>query len=620
MKQKNLKMTIALILASVITIIMFGINSNIFATEEATAKIGDEEYASLVEAIAAVPTDNTPTTIVLLKNVENGAGFIANAGQNIIIDFAGHTYDASAPTVGSAGTETNGCQLLKDSKVTLKNGTLTSTTAKILVQNYCDLTLDNMELYANNNFCGYIVSNNFGSLTVKGKTNITAVQGKVAFDLWYGLSGQGLYDDGVTVSFGKDFTGTIAGKIEYGAQSRITSTNWTDKVKLTIESGNFDVNFVRSSTTNLGNIANANIVITGGIFKNFPNHEFIAKGYDIYESGENFVVLPQASLTVPKDLIVLNVGEKVSLGITVTNDAVRDLVRIEKLSADTAKEMEEFEEYKDLLSDQAITLDGENITAVKAGAAVIDVGLGGSGFSVLVIVYDVKANDTASKAEKEVNEMLSKAVLKAMESEEEVAETFGFTEDEIEAVSEALNSGKKITAEISIGKKTEPSKEDISKIEEKVPVGAKVAGYFDISVLIKADGEEIAKIRDLGEKIELELAIPESIEAVKDGYTRTYSIIRIHNGTAEVVSKGLKAVNGKVAFDTDKFSTYAIAYTDTLLSEETNTTSVEETLVETARDKTVNPKTGDYIVFASIALIVSVIGMAVTLKTRKVKR
>ena len=99
-------------------------------------KIGDKEYATLDEAVAAVPTDGTQTTITLLRDVEEGPGFIAQPNQNFIIDFAGYTYDASSPTVRSTGTETNACQLLKGSTVTLKNGTFTSTTAKKMIQNY----------------------------------------------------------------------------------------------------------------------------------------------------------------------------------------------------------------------------------------------------------------------------------------------------------------------------------------------------------------------------------------------------------------------------------------------------------------------------------------------------
>lgn len=52
--------------------------------------------------------------------------------------------------MGSSGTETNGFQLQKGSAVTFKNGTITSDKAKILIQNYSDLTLENVVLDGRN--------------------------------------------------------------------------------------------------------------------------------------------------------------------------------------------------------------------------------------------------------------------------------------------------------------------------------------------------------------------------------------------------------------------------------------------------------------------------------------
>ena len=166
--------------------------------------------------------------------------------------------------------------MLKDSKVTFKNGTLNSATGAdclpnggILIQNYCDLTLENVTLdtSANSNI-SYVISNNFGSLTAKGNTVIKAADGKVAFDLWYGMNSNGLYDDGVSVTFGTDFTGSVTGKIEYGAHSRVTSKDWMNKAKLTIANGNFDTTFVDSNPREGIKSTDFNISISGGTFSN----------------------------------------------------------------------------------------------------------------------------------------------------------------------------------------------------------------------------------------------------------------------------------------------------------------------------------------------------------------
>ena len=241
---------------------------------EYVAQIGDAKYDTLAEAVEAVPTGNTETEIVLLKDYI-GSGIKVVAGKNIVFNLNGKTYTVDKPTVGSSGTETNGFQLLKDSKVTFKNGTLDSATGAdslpnggILIQNYCDLTLENVTLdtSANSNI-SYVISNNFGSLTAKGNTVIKAADGKVAFDLWYGMNSNGLYDNGVSVTFGTDFTGSVTGKIEYGAHSRVPSgSNWKDKARLTIANGNFDTTFVDSNNNDGVAPEDFNITIIGGTF------------------------------------------------------------------------------------------------------------------------------------------------------------------------------------------------------------------------------------------------------------------------------------------------------------------------------------------------------------------
>ena len=243
--------------------------------ENYVAKIGETGYTTLAAAVAAVPKNKTETEIVLLRDY-TGSGIKVVADQNIVFNLNGKTYTVDKPTVGSSGTETNGFQLLKGSKVTFKNGTLNSATGAdslpnggILIQNYCDLTLENVTLdtSANSNI-SYVISNNFGSLTAKGNTVIKAADGKVAFDLWYGMDGNGLYDDGVSVTFGDDFTGSVTGKIEYGAHSRVTSKDWMDKTKLTIANGNFDTTFVDSNPREEIKSTDFNISISGGTFSN----------------------------------------------------------------------------------------------------------------------------------------------------------------------------------------------------------------------------------------------------------------------------------------------------------------------------------------------------------------
>ncbi len=150
------------------------------------AKIGTTGYATLADAFAAAVDDDTIT--VLANSAGNGikvtpAGKFATNG--LTVDFAGHTYTVDGETVGSTGTETNGFQLLKNNKVTFKNGTITSAKAKILVQNYSDLTLEGMTLTLNNPDYteAYTLSNNNGNIVIDGTTINANPAGGFAFDV-----------------------------------------------------------------------------------------------------------------------------------------------------------------------------------------------------------------------------------------------------------------------------------------------------------------------------------------------------------------------------------------------------------------------------------------------------
>lgn len=242
-------------------------------------KIGNVGYMTLADAVAAVPADGTQATITMLNDAQ-GDGAVVKEGQNIVLDFGGHTYNVNGNLVGSAGTETNGMQLLKGSVVTLKNGTLTSDKAKILVQNYCNLTLDGVNLDGTrSSSCGYVLSNNFGNTVVTGKTTITAGTGKVAFDLWYGMSDT--YKDGVSITFDKNFTGTVTGKVEYGAQQQ--TDGWEGKTSLSIQGGTFNTQFVASSGNDM---KQANIRISGGSFTSGDVLDYLAPGFELKQNAD----------------------------------------------------------------------------------------------------------------------------------------------------------------------------------------------------------------------------------------------------------------------------------------------------------------------------------------------
>lgn len=116
------------------------------------AQIGDQYYATLDDAVSKAANG---VTIKLLKNAE-GAGLwlAAKDAKSITIDFNDFTYTVTT-LVGSTGSENQAAHFEKGNTVTMKNGTLkvadsAAPSAKILIQNYCNLTVSNMTLDGRN--------------------------------------------------------------------------------------------------------------------------------------------------------------------------------------------------------------------------------------------------------------------------------------------------------------------------------------------------------------------------------------------------------------------------------------------------------------------------------------
>ena len=246
------------------------------AEEGDVAQVGDATYATLQNAIEAAGNGDTVT---LLKDA-SGDGVVVPSGSNIIFDFAGHTYNIDGTTVGSAGTETNGFQLLRDSNVEFRNGTLMSAKAAILIQNYSNLTLRDMVLISEKSKA-YALSNNFGKVNIVGSTSITAASGGVAFDVYYWPSNG--YGDGVSVTV--DTTGTITGRIEYGSDGTDAGkAGVAENARLSIKQGAIKGYIY---TYGLSDDKETDIAVSGGTFTSSVK-EYVVEGlgYELNNQGE----------------------------------------------------------------------------------------------------------------------------------------------------------------------------------------------------------------------------------------------------------------------------------------------------------------------------------------------
>lgn len=203
---------------------------NMVLTVYPVAEVNGDKYFTLADAVNAVTPDGT---ITILNNVNAAPGISVPSRKNFTIDFDGHTYTLSNPGAGSAGTETNGFQLLQGSDITFKNGTIRISDKngsggprepiKRIIQNYANLTLEDMQIYAENQAGGedYALSFNCGNIVFKGDTSIyvTHPENTIVFDICKYSS----YPS-VTVVFDESYTGTIQGTIFYDSPDSKTHT------------------------------------------------------------------------------------------------------------------------------------------------------------------------------------------------------------------------------------------------------------------------------------------------------------------------------------------------------------------------------------------------------------
>ena len=122
-----------------------------------------------------------------------------------------------------------------------------------------------------------------------------------------------------------------------------------------------------------------------------------------------------------------------------------------------------------------------------------------------------------------------------------------------------------VTVELE-AKEAEATPEEVKKFEAALEDGI-IGGFLDIDILVLKDGEEARNITELSKKIQLSAKLPELPE-VEKGYTRTYYILREHNGEVEKLDATLSKDGKSLIFSSDKFSKYAVVYVDTKAAEE----------------------------------------------------
>lgn len=362
------------------------------------------KYATLAEAIAAVKEGGI---ITLTSNVDNAEGIAVDEGKNFTIDFGGHTYTVKTPGAGSPNTETNAFQLLKDSTITMKNGTIRISADNKqngdkkpimrIIQNYANLTLENMTFYAQNQAGGedYPLSFNNGNIVFKGNTSIiTSSDSNIAFDVCKFSS----YPS-TTVTFDESYTGTINGKIVYDAPDANTH-------KLIIK-GNGTLGKIEASTRAETAAKNEGITVSGSRFTAPVNKDYLAPGYNFELKSNDGTYSYYPTLDAAKEAAKVYGGTITNLndntttvvppspnapekpnGSTGSSSTVQQMEEREKPDPADKKAMEEYNFWMQVKSKIRATAEGKTLRiTVKEGIEYMPA-------SVMQTLYECKVGIT----------------------------------------------------------------------------------------------------------------------------------------------------------------------------------------------------------------------------------
>ena len=322
-------------------------DGTIYTVETATAEADGKYYATLADAVDAVISSADKTgTVTLLKDAAGSGIGLFNSKKatdvHLTIDFGGHTYTCDDPAVGSTGTETQGFHLEKGNTVTLKNGTIQvaddSQNTIMLIQNYCDLTLEDLNLYGSA-VTQYAISSNYGNMTLKNVNIDGTYAGFIAIDLMHWLN-TAYKDHAPTMQINNDSENTIAGSIDvycYGTGADTCS----QKPTLTIFGGHYTVD---------------------------PS-EYLADGYAAVTSDKDGYIYEVVEASTP--------AEVVPEAPKVENNLPEDASEADRALAESiSTNLDRLTVEKDIVKAAAGTVASQNtVTAEEGAAALRDAGI-----------------------------------------------------------------------------------------------------------------------------------------------------------------------------------------------------------------------------------------------------
>ena len=137
---------------------------------------------------------------------------------------------------------------------------------------------------------------------------------------------------------------------------------------------------------------------------------------------------------------------------------------------------------------------------------------------------------------------------------------------------------------------------DTVPAEDKTLAEAKLDGktlgmYLDVDMFKQIGTGNPVAVTQFNRLIKISLVVDDTLINTNSDVSRTYSVIRIHNGEADYIGCEFDAATKTLIFETDRLSTYAVVYKDTVI--DTGDSTDDSTAQTTTPTVNNVPNTGD---------------------------
>lgn len=173
---------------------------------------------------------------------------------------------------------------------------------------------------------------------------------------------------------------------------------------------------------------------------------------------------------------------------------------------------------------------------------------------------EIPSEDEAASVQKDAQEVIDSII------EGEAVDSFEYAEgvdaeEVLTAVAAGDDFGTVLNADEISAENVDVEAADA--IEDEMREGAKLAGYFDVNVALVnlTQDKTVGYLTELSGEVTVTIPVPEDVEPVKEGFERSYYVIRYHDDTAETLDTTNNS-DGTISFKSSKFSTYALTYVD----------------------------------------------------------